>query len=103
MVFRNPEGSVVVAITYKERYEDTSESTLFFAESVAVNVVGEHKLSEIFKMLCKYVSEFDDIWKWRFLFSGDISDPSMAMYREFCGYEAYMVESKELYVSYSTT
>ena len=64
-------------------------------------MVGEHKLSEVFKMLCIYVSELDDQWKWRFLFSGDITDPSMAMYREFCEYEAYMVESEELYVSYS--
>lgn len=100
VVMRDPGGNIVAAITYKERFEDTSESVLFFAESVAVNVASQHNLAEIMKMLCNYVSEIDDCWKWRFVFYSKIDDPSMAFYQTFCSYWAYMYDGKELYLNY---
>lgn len=100
VVFRDPEGVVVAAITYKERFEDASESVLFFAESVALNVVGEHNLAEIMKMLCQYVSEIDDCLSWRFVFYSKLNDQSLAFYQTFCSYWAYMCDDKELYLNY---
>lgn len=100
VVMRDPDGNIVASITYKERYEDTSESTLFFAESVAVNVASQHNLAEIMKMLCNYVSEIDDCWKWRFLFNSHISDVSLGFYSTFCEFETIMLRDQDVYMSY---